>query len=94
MSRLASLAVFDSKGAAFWSQFWLFSKICNPTIPCARVHKLLFQVNFANWDRDSTFLHLPTLVLLDFLRFVMSIIIAVEVNGNGMTWLLYMVQEV
>ncbi len=23
--------------------FCLFSKICNPTIPCGRVHRLLFQ---------------------------------------------------
>ncbi len=36
-----NLAVFDSKGPTFWSPFCLFKKICNPTVPYARVRKLI-----------------------------------------------------
>ena len=38
-----NLAVFDSKGPTFWLPFCLFTKICNLTVPCARVHKVIFQ---------------------------------------------------
>ncbi len=73
VSRLANLVIFDSKGLAFWPPFCMFSKICNPTVRCATVRKLLFQVNFATWSIKRIFSQFSRLVLFDFLRFVMAI---------------------
>ncbi len=65
----------------------MFSKICNPTISSARARKLLFQVNFTNWGSESAFRQLLTLVSLDFLHFVMVIIIGIagEVTRNPLS---------
>ncbi len=50
MLRLAkNLAVFDSKGPAFWSPFCVFTKICNPTVPCARFRKLISKWTLPTW---------------------------------------------
>ncbi len=80
-----NVAVFDSKGPTFCPPFCVFSKICNPTVLCARVRKLLFQVNFTIWCIESVFSQFSRLVSLDFLRFVMTITIVGEVTGNRLT---------
>ena len=66
---------------------FVLTKISNPTVPCARVRKLIFQVNFVNWDRESVCSHFSSLVSLDFVRFVMAITIAGEVTENMLTGL-------
>ena len=81
-----NLALFDSKDSAFWPPF-CFDQNLYPTVPCARVRKLIFQVNFVNWDRESVCSHFSSLVSLDFVRFVMAITIAGEVTGNTLTGL-------
>ena len=39
----SGLSYIINNGPAFLLPFCLFSKICNPTVPCARVHRLVFQ---------------------------------------------------
>ncbi len=82
-----NLPLFDSKGPAFWSPFCLFSKNWNPTVHCARVRKLISKWISLTGIMENAILHLPTLVSLDFLPFVMEIIIAGEVTGNPLSGL-------
>ncbi len=47
----------------------------------------MFQVNFVNWDREGVCSHFSSLVLLDFVRFVIAITVTGEVTGNTLTGL-------
>ncbi len=75
------LAIFDSIiGTVFWSPFCLFTKICNPAVPSARVRKLLSKLTSPTGIVKTPSSTSRLLVSLDFVRFVMAI--TGEITGN------------
>ncbi len=81
---------FDSKGPAFWPPF--FSKVCNPTVLCARVR---MYIAISKWtsrtELAQVYKNVCDFGFAWFLTFWMPIIIAGEVAENhlhltGIAW--------
>ena len=84
MSRLAKFSIWLERPRFLVAKFCLFIKICNPTVPCTRVRKLI-----SKWATPTGIVKTPSSTCWLWFHLIsyvlLAIIIAREVTGNPLS---------